>query len=95
MGVVKVQGHAVSPTSNWFTSLFPHINQRNNSWDSASSKFELEKSIVKVMGEAKDQGQIVDPASNWCISFSFHINRTNHSRDMYKRVACFTLKKNS
>ena len=57
----------------------------------AFSKFDLEKSKVKVMSEVQDQGHIVYPVSNPCTSLSFHINRTNHSRDMSKRV--FSLEK--
>ena len=53
MGVVKGQGDVVSPVSNWLTSFLFHINQTNNFWDTAISKFVLEKSKVKVMGEVK------------------------------------------
>ena len=63
-----------------------HINQTNNSWDGAISKFDLETSKVKVMSEVKGQGHTLCPVSNQCTSFSFHINRTNHSWDMAKTV---------
>ena len=53
MGVVKGQGDVVSPVSNWLTSFLFHVNQTNNFWDTAISKFVLEKSKVKVMGEVK------------------------------------------
>ena len=56
-----------------------HINQTNNPWDTAFTKFDLETSKVKAMSEVKDQGHILYPLSNRCTSFSFHINRTNHS----------------
>ena len=68
------------------TSFSFHINQTNNSWDRAISKFDLEASKVKVMSEVKGQGHISYPVSNRCISFSFHINPTNHSWDMAKIV---------
>ena len=63
-----------------------NINQTNNSWDRAISKFDLETSKVKVMSEVKGQGNILYPIFNSCNSFSFHINRTNHSGDMAKIV---------
>ena len=59
MSVVKVHGHAVSPVSHWLTSFSLHINQTKKSWDTAISKFDLEKSKVKVMGEVRCQGHIV------------------------------------
>ena len=49
----KGQGHAVSPVCNWLTSFFNHINQTNNSWDTAISKFDLENFKVKLMGDVK------------------------------------------
>ena len=55
MGVVKRHDHVVSPVSNWFTSFLLHINQTNNSWNKAISKFDLEISKVKVKGEVKGQ----------------------------------------
>ena len=86
MGVVKGQCHTVGPVSHQLTSFSFHINQTNNSWDTAISKFDLETSKVKVMSEVKGQGHILYPVSNRCTSFSFHINRTNHSWDMAKIV---------
>ena len=86
MGVVKEQCHTVSPVSYQLTSFSFHIDQTNNSWDTAISKFDLETSKVKVMSEVKGQGHILYPVSNRCTSFSFHINRTNHSWDMAKIV---------
>ena len=83
-GVVKGQCHTVDPVSYQLTSFSFHINQTNNSWDTAISKFDLETS--KVMSEVKGQGHILYPVSNRCTSFSFHINRTNHSWDMAKIV---------
>ena len=68
MGVVKGQGHVVSPVDNSFTSFWLHISQTNNSWDTTFSKVDLEKSKVKVIGEVKGQGPIVHPAFNWCTS---------------------------
>ena len=68
------------------TSFSLHINQNNNSWDTAILKFDLEKSKVKVMGEVKGQGPIVHPVSNWCNYFLFHFTRTNHSSDMANSV---------
>ena len=84
MGVIKCQSHIVSPVSYQFASFLFHINQTNNSWDTAVSKFVLEASNVKVMSEVKGQGYILYPVSNQCNSYSFHINWTNHSWDMAK-----------
>ena len=39
------------------------INQTNNSWDTAISKFDLETSKAKVMSEVKGQGHISYPLS--------------------------------
>ena len=86
MGMVKGQGHTVSPVSNLFTYLSFHINQNNNSWNIAISKYDLEKSKVKVMGEVKGWGHIVQTVSNRCISFSFQFNRINYSWDMANKV---------
>ena len=86
MGVVKGQCRTVGPVSYQLTSFSFHINQTNNSWDTAISKFDLETSKVKVMSEVKGQGHILYPVSNRCTSFSFHINWTNHSWDMAKIV---------
>ena len=83
MGVVKGQSYTVGPVSYSFSF---HINQTNNSWDTAISKFDLETSKVKVMSDVKGQGHISSPVSNQCTSFTFHINRTNHSWDMDKIV---------
>ena len=55
MGVVKGQGHTIGPVSYQFTSFSFHINQTNNSWDRAISKFYLATSKVKVMSEVKGQ----------------------------------------
>ena len=95
---VKVMGvfgqcHTVDPVSYQLTSISFHINQTNNSWDTATSKFDLETSKVKVMSKVKGQGHILYPVLNWCTSFSFHINWTSHSWDMAKIV--FDLEKNS
>ena len=84
LGVVKGQGHTIGPVSYQFTSFSFHINQTNNSWDRAISKFYLATSKVKVMSEVKGQGHILYPVSNRCTSFSFHINQTKHSWDMAK-----------
>ena len=84
MGVVEGQCRTVRPVSYQLTSFSFHINQTNNSWDTAISKFDLETSKVQVMSEVKGQGHILYPVSNWCTSFSFHINQTNHSWDMAK-----------
>ena len=92
MGVVKGQGHTVGPVSYQFASFSFH-NQTNNSWDTAISKFDLEKSKVKVMSEVKGEGHIVYPVSNRCTSFLFPINRINHSWNMAKRV--FDLERNT
>ena len=86
MGVVKGQCRTVSPVSYQLTSFSFHINQTNNSWDTAISKFDLETSKVNVMSEVKGQGPILYLVSNRCTSFSFHINWTNHSWDMAKIV---------
>ena len=86
LGVVKGQGHTIGPVSYYFASFLFHINQTNNSWDTAISKFDLETSKVKVMSEVKCQGHILYPVSNRRLSFSFHINQTNHSCDMAKIV---------
>ena len=53
MGVVKGQGHIVSPVSYWFTSLSFHIKQTNNSWDTAISKFHLETSKYTAADEVE------------------------------------------
>ena len=86
MGVVKGRSHIVSSVSYKFASFSFHINQTNNSWDTAISKLDLETSKVKVMSENKGQGHILNPVSNWCTSFLFNINQTNHSWDMAKIV---------
>ena len=86
MGVVKGQGHTIGLVSYQLTSFSFHINQTNNSGDTAIFKFDLETSKVKVMSEAKGQGHILYPVSNQCTSFSFHISQTNHSWDMAKIV---------
>ena len=86
MGVVEGQGHTIGPVSYQLTSFSFHMNQTNNSWDRAVSKFDIETSKVKVLSDVKGYGHILYPVSNWCTSFSFHINRTNHSWDMAKIV---------
>ena len=58
MGMVKVQGHIVGPVSKRFASFSFHINQTNNSTDTAISKCDIEK--LKVKG----QGHIIHPVSN-------------------------------
>ena len=80
MGVVKGQ------VLYQLTFFSFHINQTNNSWEWAISKFGLETSKGKVMSEVKGQGHMVCPVSNRCTSFLFLINRTNHSWDMAKIV---------
>ena len=73
MGVVKRQGHIVSPVSNCFPSSLFYINQNNNFWDTATvSKFDLEKSKVKVMGKVKGL------VSEWVIKFRVTISMLNH-----------------
>ena len=64
MGVVKGQGHVVSPVSNLFPFLI-HINQTNSSRKTDILKFDIKKNKVKVMGEVKGQGHITDPVSKW------------------------------
>ena len=86
MGVVKGQCHTVGPVSYQLTSFSFHINQIDNSLNTAISKFDLETSKVKVLSEVKGQGHILYPVSNWCTFFLFHINRTNNSWDMAKIV---------
>ena len=91
---IQGQGHgcgkrarSCSQSSIWLTHFFViKINQTNNSWDKAISKFDREKSKAMVMGEVKRQGHTVYPVSNRCTSFSFHINQTNHSSDADNRV---------
>ena len=58
MGVVKRQGHTISPVPYQLTSFSFHINQINNSGDRAILKFDLETSKVKVMREVKSQDHI-------------------------------------
>ena len=58
MGVVKGQCHTVGPVSYQLTSFLFHINQTNNSWDAAISKFDLERSKVKVTSEVKGEDHI-------------------------------------
>ena len=91
MGIVKGQGQIVGPVTKWFASFAFHINETNNSWDTAILKFDLEKSKVKFMGAVKGQGHKIHPLFNWC-TFSFHVNRTNQSWDIVNRV--FDLEKN-
>ena len=86
MGVVKGQGHTICQVSYLLTSFLFHINQTNNSWDKAISKFDLETSKINVKTEVKGHGHKSYPISNQCTSISFHINRTNHSWDMAKIV---------
>ena len=50
MGVVKGQGLIVSPVSNWFAFFSFHINLTNNSWDTAISKYDLEKIQDQIHG---------------------------------------------
>ena len=52
MGVIKGQGHTVGQVSYQFASFSFHINQTNNSLDTAILKFNLETSKVKIMREA-------------------------------------------
>ena len=88
------QGHGCGQRArsyNWHSIILTnfvsfHINQTNNSWERAISKFDLETSKVKVMSEVKGQGHILCPVSNQCTSFSFRINWTNNSWDMAKIV---------
>ena len=63
--------HTVGPVSYLFTSFSFHMNQTNNSWDRAISKFDLEKSKVMVMGDVNDQGHILYPVSNDALPFRF------------------------
>ena len=72
----------VSPVSLEFPPVSFHINQTNNSWDTATSQFELETSKVKAMSDVK--GHILYTASNQCTSSLFRINRTDRSWDMTK-----------
>ena len=86
LGVAKAQGHTVDPVSVRFV-FFYFVSQQldNNSWDTANSKFDLEKSKVKVTAEIKGKGYIVHPVSNRCISFLLHVTRTIHSWYMPNR----------
>ena len=75
-GLLKGQrDHIVILITNWFASFSFHINETNNSWDRAISKFDLAKPKFKVLGEVKGQGHIVEPESNLCNSFLFHVPR--------------------
>ena len=42
MGEVTIQSHNVGLTSYWLTSLLFHVNRPSHSWNTASSKFDLE-----------------------------------------------------
>ena len=79
--VIRPAQYLINSLTFHFTSMRPTIPEIQLFW-----KFDLEKSMVKVMSKVKDQGHIVYPASNQCTSFLFHTNRTNHSWDMAKRV---------
>ena len=54
--------HIVSPVSYWLASFSFHINQTNNSRDTAISKFDLEISKVRVMSEAKRSRSHIVPS---------------------------------
>ena len=60
MGVIKRQGHVVSPVSDslpfYFTSIRTTLPKIQQFWN-----LTLKKSKVKVMGEAKGQGRIFHP----------------------------------
>ena len=52
MGVTNRKGIATQCAQYHTSGSFPfHINQSNNSWDTTISKFDLQKSKVKFMGE--------------------------------------------
>ena len=78
--------HIVSPVSYWLASFSFHINQTNNSWDTAISKFDLEISKVKVMSEAKrSRSHIVPSIQPMHFLFVSH-QLDKHSWDMAKTV---------
>ena len=66
----------------WFLSISHH--QKNNSWGTAISKFDLETSKVKVMSEVKSQSHISYSVSILCFSVLFLVNWTSYSWDMAK-----------
>ena len=41
MGVVKGQGHIISPVPNWFASFLFHINWTNSSWDTINCQIKV------------------------------------------------------
>ena len=85
-GCDQKANHIVSPVSYWLASFSFHINQTNNSWDTAISKFDLEISKVKVMSEAKrSRSHIVPSIQPMHFLFVSH-QLDNHSWDMAKTV---------
>ena len=86
MGVVKGKGHIVCPVSNWFASFLFHINQTNNSWDRAISKFDHENSRSRLSVKSKVKVTQLTQYPTNAELFSFHVHRTNYSWDMAKRV---------
>ena len=69
MGVVKVHSHTIGLVSYLICFLFVSHQSDHNTWDTAISKFDLQKSKINVMGEVKGQDHIVDPESNNAPSF--------------------------
>ena len=49
----RERSHIVGPVSNWVASFSFHINQTNNSWHGAISKFDHEKIKVRVVSKVK------------------------------------------
>ena len=87
MDVIKGQSHIISPVSYLLDSFSFHINQTNNSRDTAISKFDLEISKVKVMSEAKRPRSYIVPSIQ-PMHFLFVSHQSdNHSWDMAKIVS--------
>ena len=80
--------HIVSPVSYWLASFSFHINQTNNSRDTAISKFDLEISKVRVMSEAKrSRSHIVPSIQPMHFLFVSHqLDNHSISWDMAKTV---------
>ena len=64
----------------WFS--FVSYQSDNNSWVTATSKFDFENSKVKFLGEVK--GHIVDPECSQCASFSFSFGLEKNTSDIKK-----------
>ena len=81
MEEVNMESHNMGPKFCRLKSLLFHVNLPSHSWDTAFSKFDLEKSKVKVMGEVAIQSHKVGVTSYRLTSLSFHVNRPSHSWD--------------